>query len=179
MKPLPSAYSWLTRLPSPPPRIIDEALQLFGIVETPGPQNTPSIMGWARELGIERDYVADRVPWCGLFAGVVVKRSGWKPVDAPLWARNWGKFGAPSLAPGLGDVLVFQREGGGHVGFYVGEDSTAFHVLGGNQGDSVSIVRIAKNRMLAARRPLWRVSQPASVKAYRVAASGLISRNEA
>jgi uncharacterized protein (TIGR02594 family) len=174
---LPLAYTWLDRIAAP--RVIDVALQLYGVVEVPGKVNAPEIMGWARELDLEDSYVADAVPWCGLFAAVVVKRAGWTPVDAPLWARNWRKFGQMSIEPGLGDVLVFQREGGGHVGFYVGEDKTAFHVLGGNQGDAVSIVRIAKNRMLGARRPIWRHSQPASVKPYHLVAAGGLSRNEA
>ncbi|MCX7041090.1 MAG: TIGR02594 family protein [Gammaproteobacteria bacterium] len=177
-KTLPAAYTWLRQ--ARVPRIIEEALQLFGIEEVPGKVNAPVIMAWAEELDLVSSYVADAVPWCGLFAAIVVKRAGWTPVDAPLWARNWGKFGQPSLTPGLGDILVFQRAGGGgHVGFYVGEDAQAYHVLGGNQGDSVSIVRMAKNRMLAARRPMWKVSQPASVKPYPLAVAGGLSRNEA
>jgi uncharacterized protein (TIGR02594 family) len=177
VKPLPAAYQWLQR--TDPPQTIVEALRLYGIVEVPGKVNAPEIMAWAKELDLEDSYVADAVPWCGLFAAVVVKRAGWTPVDAPLWARNWRRFGQMSIEAGLGDVLVFQRESGGHVGFYVGEDSTAFHVLGGNQGDAVSIIRVAKNRLLGARRPIWRRAQPASVKPYRLAAAGALSRNEA
>jgi len=41
----------------------------------------------------------------------------------------------------------------GHVGFYAGEDERAYHVLGGNQSDSVSITRIPKDRLLEARWP--------------------------
>ena len=35
----------------------------------------------------------------------------------------------------LGDILTFKRNGGGHVGLYVGEDKDCYHVLGGNQGN--------------------------------------------
>jgi len=35
----------------------------------------------------------------------------------------------------------------GHVGFYAGEDATHYHVLGGNQSDSISITRIRKTRL--------------------------------
>lgn len=173
----PLGYEWLARIQ--PPRIIEEALKLYGVREVPGPVNAPEIMGWARLLGLEREYKADAVPWCGLFAAIVVKRAGWTHVIDPLWARNWAKFGKLSTTPGLGDVLVFVREGGGHVGFYIGEDLTAYHVLGGNQGDKVSIVRIAKGRLIAARRPDWKVLQPPSVKPYHLSASGAVSRNEA
>jgi hypothetical protein len=50
--------------------------------------------------------------------------------------------------PGLGTILVFSRGSGGHVGVYMGEDSTHYHVLGGNQSDRVSVARIPKTRLL-------------------------------
>lgn len=175
---LPTEYRWLEKLN--PPRILDEALQLLGLREVVGDQHNPIILSWAKELGLEAVYRADEIPWCGLFAGIVVKRAGWAPVADPLWAKNWQKFGNAAAAPSLGDVLVFTRPGGGgHVGFYIGEDAKAFHVLGGNQGDAVSITRIARARLLGARRPAWRVAQPASVKPYPLLATGSMSRNEA
>ena len=173
---LPVQYQWLNDLQLP--RMITEALQLHGIKEVPGPINAPPIMAWASTLGLSNAYKADSIPWCGLFAGIVVKRSGWLPVVDPLWARNWAQFGIKSPAAGLGDILVFKRDGGGHVGFYIAEDSTHYHVLGGNQGDAVSIVRIAKDRCIAARRPKWRIGQPISVKPYHVAPTGKISKDE-
>lgn len=176
MKALPAAYAWLNKLVVP--RTIGEALNLYGVTEKVGAANNPEIMAWANECGIT-GYNADSIPWCGLFAAVVVKRAGKAVVAKPLWARDWAHFGVVPAAAGLGDVLVFSREGGGgHVGFYVAEDDTAYHVLGGNQGDKVSIVRIAKQRCIAVRRPAYN-TQPESVKPYRVAASGSLSRNEA
>lgn len=172
---IPAAYAWLRDLT--PPAIIREALPLLGTREKEGPGDNPVIMAWAKEVGVS-NYSADSIPWCGLFAAVVCARASWPPVHQPLWARNWAKFGNASPEPGLGDVLVFERGTGGHVGFYVAEDADAFHVLGGNQGDSVSIIRIAKSRLLAARRPAWRIAQPESVKRYHVAASGALSTNE-
>jgi uncharacterized protein (TIGR02594 family) len=172
---LPLQYAWLANIDAP--RTIDEALLLYGVKEKVGAENNPAIMAWAKETNIP--YAADSVPWCGLFAAVVARRSGWPIPTGPLWARNWAKFGAPSPDAGLGDVLVFVRDGGGHVGFYVGEDATAFHVLGGNQGDAVSIVRIERSRCIAVRRPIWRAAQPASVKPYKLASTGKLSTNEA
>jgi uncharacterized protein (TIGR02594 family) len=174
---IPDQYKWLLDVPQP--RIIQEALRLYGIVETPGKVNTPAIMDWAKETGLEKDYVADVVPWCGLFAAVVVSRAGFTPVKQPLWARNWAKYGNKSPKAALGDVLVFVREGGGHVGFYIAEDKTHYHVYGGNQGDAVKIVRIAKARCIHVRRSAWKVAEPDSVKPYHVAAEGTISTSEA
>lgn len=177
----PKGYEWLGTIGTLP-RVIQEALALHGTLEAPGAANNPVIVNWAKEVGkdIAAAYGADSIPWCGLFAAVVVKRAGKPVIAGPLWARNWAKFGQPAPRASLGDVLVFQRAGGGgHVGFYVAEDDSAYHVLGGNQGDRVSIARIAKSRCIAARRPIWDRAQPASVKPYTLAANGRLSENEA
>jgi uncharacterized protein (TIGR02594 family) len=175
---LPSRYAWLAREPGP--RMIVEALKLFGTMEKPGAANNPIIVAWAKEVGgeVADVYKADSIPWCGLFMAVVAKRAGKEPPKHPLWALSWSAFGAQTDAPALGDVLVFTRSGGGHVGLYVGEDASAFHVLGGNQSDSVCITRIAKARLYAARRPLYRV-EPANVRPIRLEATGALSLNEA
>lgn len=175
---LPTAYAWLAREAGL--KVIAEALALFGTRETPGAASNPAILGWAREVGVAGAYVNDGIAWCGLLTAVVVKRAGFAPVSAPLWARNWATWGTKADKPSLNDVLVFERPGGGgHVGLYVGEDATAYHVLGGNQGDQVKISPIAKGRLLAARRCPWKLAQPANVRPVRVAAGGALSTNEA
>lgn len=171
-----SRYKWLSEV-GPLPKTIAEGIQLLGTVETPGVGNNKVIMGWAKDLGLTSVYSADSIPWCGLYVAKIVKDAGKDPVKDPLWARNWTKFGKATSTPGLGDVLVFVRNGGGHVGFYVAEDATAYHVLGGNQSDAVTITRIAKNRLLEARSPSY-INRPASAKPYKVAAEGGLSTNE-
>ena len=175
---LPSRYGWLAREPGP--KMIVEALKLYGTLEKPGSANNPTIIAWAREVGAEVAdvYKADSIPWCGLFMAVVAKRAGKEVPKHPLWALSWSAFGAKSPQPALGDVLVFTRKGGGHVALYVGEDGSAFHVLGGNQSDRVCITRIAKARLYAARRPLYRV-QPTNVRPINLASMGALSLNEA
>lgn len=175
---LPSRYGWLARESGP--KMIVEALKLFGTMEKPGSANNPIIVAWAKEVGgeVADVYKADSIPWCGLFMAVVAKRAGKELPRHPLWALSWSAFGAKTGAPALGDVLVFSRNGGGHVGLYVGEDASAFHVLGGNQSDRVCITRIAKARLYAARRPLYRV-QPANVRPIHLEAAGALSLNEA
>ncbi|NIJ09092.1 uncharacterized protein (TIGR02594 family) [Sphingomonas vulcanisoli] len=175
--PLPAAYAWLGQIAAPP-RMIAEALALYGTTEAPSPVDNPVILGWAKEIGAGA-YRADAMPWCGLFMGVVAKRAGKPlPVGGPLWALNWRHFGTPADHPALGDTLVFQRPTGGHVGLYVGEDAGAFHVLGGNQGDRVCIVRVGRARLVAARRPAY-TAVPASVRPIMLAAGGAGSANEA
>lgn len=177
----PKGYEWLADQ-APLPRVIQEALPLIGTLETPGAADNPVILAWAGEVGkdIAAVYGDDRIPWCGLFAAVVCKRAGKPVIAGPLWARNWAKFGSPSDRASLGDVLVFSRPGGGgHVGFYLAEDASAYHVIGGNQADAVSVARIAKSRCIAVRRPPFKIGQPASVRPFHVRASGGLSRNEA
>mgnify|MGYP003333378000 CR=1 FL=1 len=173
---LPLSYQWLAQEPSP--RHLLKALELYGITEVVGEKDNPVILEWAKELGLEKVYTADSIPWCALFVSIIMKRAGREPVEKPLWALNWANFGVKVGRPMLGDVLVFKRNGGGHVGIYVGEDKVAYHVLGGNQGDKVCIVRIGKDRLFSARRPNY-INMPTNVREVIVKASGTLSTNEA
>jgi uncharacterized protein (TIGR02594 family) len=177
---LPAKYAWLNSVQGLP-QIIVEGLALLDVTEAPGAVNNQVIIEWAVEIGgnVANVYKADSIPWCGLFAAVVCKRAGKVPPKNPLWALSWSAFGVPVDQPKLGDVLVFKREGGGHVAFYVAEDDTAYHTLGGNQGDRVSITRMPKSRFYAARRPEWATAEPKGRRAFRMAPDGLLSTNEA
>lgn len=133
-----------------------EALRLKGTAELAGAADNPLILGWAKRLGL--GYGHDSIAWCGLFAAhcIAVSLPDEPLPTNPLGARNWLRFGR-STDVSLGAVLVFWRgsKAGwtGHVGFYAGEDATAFHVLGGNQSDAVTVTRIARTRLLGARWP--------------------------
>jgi uncharacterized protein (TIGR02594 family) len=135
---------------------LDEAERLRGTKEVAGSGSNPAIVDWAKQLDI--DYSGDDVPWCGLFTAHCVGATlPSEPLpNNPLGARNWNKFGS-QIQPRLGAVLVFWRGSKdgwqGHVGFYAGEDSDAYHVLGGNQSNKVSIARVGKDRFLGARWP--------------------------
>jgi uncharacterized protein (TIGR02594 family) len=174
---LPAVYRWLNEL-APLPRMVEEALKLYGTIETPGAGNNPTIIAWAAETGLQRVYTADSVPWCGLFMAVVAKRAGKSQVSSPLWALSWSKFGSAGGQPRLGDVLTFKRDGGGHVGLYIGEDPACYHVLGGNQSDRVCITRIRKSRLHAVRRE-YRIAAPPTATPRVLAATGAVSDNEA
>jgi len=179
----PTNYEWLGTVGTLP-RCIQEGLALHGTAEVVGKGSNATIIGWRDELnqaGVKiSGYSDDDIPWCGLFAAIVVlrARAADEVVKEPLWALNWANFGAAEPQACLGDVLAFQRSGGGHVGFYIAEDKTCYHVLGGNQGNRVSITRVEKARCKAVRRPLYR-SPPESVRPYQVKANGAVSKNEA
>lgn len=169
------------------PRMLVEGLKTFGVKEKLGPAANPVIMGWWDELrlaGLTRVYgdgffKDDAIPWCGLWMAHVARRAG-KPVPRLFMAaREWGSWGNPVVGPPkLGDTLVFTRQGGGHVGLYAGEDESAFHVLGGNQSDSVCVTRILKTRLLVARN-LYNIGQPPNCRRIFFAADGTLSQNEA
>ncbi len=174
---IPAAYAWLNNIGTLP-RMVQEGLKLLGTHEKPGSANNAAIMAWAKETDLGMVYTADAVPWCGLFAAVVAKRAGKEIPKAPLWALSWANFGTEAGQPRLGDILTFTRTGGGHVGIYIAEDTTAYHVLGGNQSDQVCITRIDKRRLYRARRSEYQ-HPPESVQPYIVRATGSLSTNEA
>ncbi len=161
---------------------LQTAYSLMGTQEKPGAGSNEAIMGWAEELELT-SYNDDDIPWCGLFVAHCVGSQ--MPDEAlpnnPLGARKWKTFG-DEISPQLGAIMVFWRgsEAGwkGHVGLYWAEDNDAYHILGGNQANSVNVTRVAKNRLLSARWP----NTGLSVDGYTRTASAngrLISTNEA
>lgn len=128
----------------------------MGTRELEGAADNPVILSWARELGvpwIAEFYKHDETPWCGLFIAVIAHRCGFKLPASPLSAKSWATWGVEVQRAVTGCLLIFQRTGGGHVGFCMGERADAYLVLGGNQGDAVSIAWIKKDRCIAKRWP--------------------------
>lgn len=179
---LPKKYRYLLEV-GLLPRTIQVALGEYGHKEIPGPRSNPRIIQYRDEINAKypgriKGYHDDDTAWCSLFATWVLMKAG-KPIieKNPLWSRNYVNYAEKSETPSLGDVLVFARGGGGHIGFYVGEDKTCYHVLGGNQANEVNITRINKIRILSVRKPPMK-TPPASRKPYFLNASGVISENE-
>jgi uncharacterized protein (TIGR02594 family) len=158
------------------PRWLEIARSRVGVREVPGPKHSSVILGWLARL---KSWIKDdETPWCGIFVASVMQEAGLPYPDIYPRAKAWADWGAnlrsTHVAPGA--VLVFSRNGGGHVGFYVGEDATAYHVLGGNQGNAVNATRILTARCIAIR---WPRGEPVMGGPVRLAASGDLSRNEA
>jgi uncharacterized protein (TIGR02594 family) len=104
----------------------------------------------------------DSVPWCSSFMNFCVEQAGLVGTDSKA-ARSWHtkKWGAevPKEDWQEGDIMVFWRESRtqstlGHVGFIVSLNGMRPQLLGGNQGDRVSIGTPSKfNEILSVRRP--------------------------
>ncbi len=164
------------------PAWLTAARPLLGTREFPGPTNNNRLLALlntaARFNGFT--WTSDAVPWCGGFVAACMVAAGIEPPKIAARAKTWATWGAnlrtTHLAPGA--ILVFGREGGGHVAFYLGEDATAYHVLGGNQSDAVTVTRIAKSRLIAARWPRGVPVMGGPVRMTNVAGMPL-SRNEA
>jgi uncharacterized protein (TIGR02594 family) len=178
---LPAKYAFLKKLKGP--KMILEGLKIYGIKEIPGKRHNEVILNFAKLLGIGDLVKTDELAWCGLVHAYLLMQAGkeipLKGYDL-LRAAKYVAIGNPVDIDDamLGDTLVFKREGGGHVGTYVGESDVTFHVMGGNQSNQFNIIEIAKARCIAVRRPHYN-NQPEDVKKYFIGASGKVSTNEA
>lgn len=152
---------------TPPPLIClsayDLATRYLGVAEVAGEvEHNPTIMDMLRRD--QRWPTSDETPWCSAF----VNHIGWLlnlPRSKSLRARSWLEYGRaiPLDAARIGfDVVVFTRAGApldpsildapGHVGFYAGYEHDRIRVLGGNQGNAVSIKPYDPAQLLGVRR---------------------------
>lgn len=136
-------------------RWIDIARQYIGTAEIKGAKHNPKILQWW--AAIRAPFTDDESPWCAAFVGGVLEEAGIKSSRSAA-ARSYCSWGRTLVSPVLGCVVVFWRGSpsgwSGHVGFLVGRDKAGnLMVLGGNQGDMVSIKPFPMNRVLAYRWP--------------------------
>lgn len=152
------------------------AESLVGIREIPGPSSNKTIVRWLEQLGAW--WREDSSAWCGVYVAHVMQRCNLPYPKEWYRAKSWSTYGSRLLPSRLavGAILVFDRQGGGHVGFYAGEDSTAYYVLGGNQSDSVRFSWIDKSRLTASR---WPKGEPVIGGRVIRKRDGSLSTNEA
>jgi uncharacterized protein (TIGR02594 family) len=141
----------------------DLAQRFVGVKEAPGVASNPLVVSM---LQLDAAWVKDDVtPWCSAFANYVA----WLlrlPRSKSLGARSWLTVGRPvaiEQARADADVVILKRGTGdqpgpdviaaaGHVGFYAGVQGDNVLVLGGNQGDAVSIAPFPQSHILGIRR---------------------------
>lgn len=138
------------------PQWMVTARKYLGMREVKGPQHNPGIIALWKKMGVP--FTDDETPWCGGFVGGVLVESGLKAAPGGAMARNWLKLQKRIERPAVGCVVVFWRGApqgaSGHVGFVVGQDRAGnLAVLGGNQGDKVSIAFFPRSRVLGYRWP--------------------------
>jgi uncharacterized protein (TIGR02594 family) len=136
--------------------LLEVAIKEFGTKEIKGIKDNARILQYAKECNFTwiND---DETPWCSVFLNWVAKQVNLERSKSAA-ARSWQHVGFETKEPEPGDIVVFWREHIfshlGHVGVYLGfsKDHTRVYVLGGNQGDAVSISAYPTERVLSFRR---------------------------
>lgn len=94
--------------------------------------------------------------WCADFVNATLSQAGMKGTGSGM-ARSFLEWGQEVSQPQRGDIAVFSRGDPngpyGHVGFFEGYNPDgSIRVLGGNQGDAVSIANYSADQLLGFRR---------------------------
>jgi uncharacterized protein (TIGR02594 family) len=140
------------------------AQRFIGVKEIPGTKHNPQVLAM---LKLDAEWPeGDEVPWCSAFVNYVA----WLcrlPRSKSLRARSWLQVGEliqlEDARPGF-DLVIFARgdsaidpeliDAPGHVGFFAGFDALTndVAVLGGNQGNAVSVALYDLDKLLGVRR---------------------------
>jgi uncharacterized protein (TIGR02594 family) len=158
---------------------IEQARAMLGQKEIPGAAKAnPKIVELWKKSHIELRVSDDsETPWCATFVCACLEAVNIKSTRS-AWARNFETWGRRLLTPRVGCIVVFRRNGGGHVGFVVGQDQRGnLMVLGGNQSDAVNIKPFDTARVTAF---VWPkdVDLPAAGPLPVVKSDGKLSTNE-
>ncbi len=133
-----------------PPWLI-KARKEIGVAEIPGlDKNNPRILEYDAVTTLKAK--VDEVPWCSAFVCAMLE---WSGVDSTKSAAavSYLDWGIELDKPSLGCIVVLERKGGHHVGFYLHETMDAVTLLGGNQSDKVCEMRFPKSLVLSYRLP--------------------------
>lgn len=133
------------------PLWVEAGLKYLNTHEGVGAKDNKVIIDWAKAEGgdVAKAYTHDSIPWCALFANMIMTKSGIKGTET-LWALDWaGKWPSVKLiGPAVGAMAPMLRNGGGHIICVVGKDQHGNIMgLGGNQSDQVSIVPFPMSRL--------------------------------
>lgn len=137
------------------PYWLTKAYLYLGVKEISGSKHAQKIITWWQL--IRSAFRDDETPWCAAFVGGVLEECGIRSSRSAA-ARSYNKWGVELEGPAYGCIVTFWRvspkSASGHVGFVVGRDKQGnLMVLGGNQGDQVSVKAFALSRVLSYRWP--------------------------
>lgn len=124
----------------------------LGQAEIPGPRDNPRIVEYHAATALKAS--DDETPWCSAFCNWVMLAAGQRGTGKAD-ARSWLQWGVATTTPAYGCVVVLKRGTGwqGHVGFFVGRRDGLVRILGGNQGNSVSVACFPESSVLGYRWP--------------------------
>lgn len=129
------------------------AIKEIGVREIKGLNHNKRILEYHKATSLKA--TDDETPWCSAFANWVMAQAGVKGTDSAA-ARSWLQWGKKIEKPVYGAVVVLSRGKNpwqGHVGFVAEIGLDYIMVLGGNQGDKVSIAKFHTSQVLSYRLP--------------------------
>lgn len=155
-------------------------------------ETAATMLGWDENAGREKltDFLRNNgqnidpreTAWCAAFVNASLQSSGLDGTGR-LNARSFLDWGEEVSEPQEGDIVVLSRGDNpaqGHVGFFKGFDANGnIMILGGNQGDAVSIKAFPASRLLGYRRATGEalpIDDP-TVQRATTAVANLMSRN--
>lgn len=165
------------------PTWISEGRKYIGQREIKGSQHNPIILSWLQKL--KAWWRNDEEPWCGVFTAYCLLNTGREIPQHWYRAKDYLNHGLQLDKPAYGCVVVFSRDGGGHVGFVVGKDKDDnLMVLGGNQSDGINIKPFSVKRVTGYRWPANSRGETLKPHSYRyelplLTSNGIVSTNEA
>lgn len=147
----------------------------LGVSEIAGDKDNPRIESYWKIGNVALKVDNDEVPWCAAFACAALESVGFRSPRTPR-ARGF-EPGRHCIEVDMycGAIVVLSSDRGpssGHVGFLVGLSFGKVHLLGGNQGNKVSIASFPASRVVEV---LWPVTAPDPLrysKAPQMSASG-------
>ncbi len=127
----------------------------LGVKEVPGSGNNPKIVEYHQACTLKA--TSDSVAWCSAFMNWCIEKAGGIGTKNAM-ARSWLLYGEKVASPEVGDIVIFKRGNdgiSGHVAFVYEKPSKLspyIKVIGGNQGDAVSIANYLRANVLGYRR---------------------------
>lgn len=125
----------------------------IGQKEIPGEADNPRIVQYQQATSLRA--TDDETPWCASFVNWCLQEAGIAGTNSAA-ARSFLNWGREIKEPVPGCIVVLKRGNSswqGHVGFYVGTVGDRINLLGGNQGNSVSIKGYRREDVLGYRLP--------------------------
>jgi uncharacterized protein (TIGR02594 family) len=129
-----------------------------GTQEIKGAKHSPIILSMlevAFKATNQKQWINDdETAWCGTFIAYCMAKANLElhVPKAFYRAKDWASVGTSLNKPAYGCIVVFNRDGGGHVGIVVGKDKHGnLMVLGGNQSNAVNIKPFSTSRVIAYR----------------------------
>lgn len=120
----------------------------LGQREIVGKLHNPRILEYHQTTGLKAG--TDEVPWCSSFVNWVLEGLNYERTKSAA-ARSWEQYPEKTDPPTPGDIIVFSRGNNprqGHVGFYLADHAGQVYVLGGNQGNQVSVATYPQSRVV-------------------------------